>query len=122
MNSQEIFNIIQDEAQYIEYFGLRALTINSETGEYEEVEIGGTVRNSYVWDDGDNTGEALDGTSAIKINEADMDEIENAIAEMGPYLSNAKQVVLLGSDDAEPGEDNHERIMKNSKVLAIWNI
>ena len=122
MNSQEIFNIIQDEAQYIEYFGLRALTINSETGEYEEVEIGGTVRNRYVWKDGDNTGEALDGTSAIKINEADMDEIENAIAEMGPYLSNAKQVVLLGSDDAEPGEDNHERIMKNSKVLAIWNI
>jgi len=121
MNAQEIFDIIQEEAQYIEYFGLRALTVNSE-GEYETVEVGGTVRNSYVWDDGDNTGEEMEGASAIKINEADMDEIENAIAEMAPYLSNAKQVVLLGSDEAEPGEDNHESIMKFAQVLAVWTV
>ena len=127
MNAQQIFDIIQEESAYIQYFGLRALTQNSETGEFETAEIGGTVKNSYVWNDGDNTGEEIDGACAIKINEADTrkadtDEIEQAIREMRPYIANAKQVVLLGSDEAEPGEDYHERIMKNAKVLAIWEV
>lgn len=122
MNVQQIFDIIQEESAYIQYFGLRALTQNSETGEFETAEVGGIVQNSYIWNDGENTGTQLDGVSAIKINEADIDEIDQAIRELQPYLANAKQVVLLGSDDAEPGEDNHERIMQNAVVLAVWNI
>ena len=55
-------------------------------------------------------------------NEADIDEIEQAIREMQPYLTNAKQVVLLGSDEANPGDNHHERIMKNAKVLAVWEV
>ena len=122
MNVQQIFDTIQEESVYIQYFGLRALTQNSETGEFETAEVGGNVKNSYIWNDGDNTGEEIDGVSAIRINEADTDEIEQAIREMQPYLTNAKQVVLLGSDEANPGDDHHERIMKNAKVLAVWEV
>lgn len=122
MNAHEIFEIIKEETSYIQYFGLRALTQNIETGEFEAVEVGGVVKNSYSWDNGKNTGKELDGVSAVKINEADMDEIEQAIYEMEPYLQNAEQVVLLGSNEATPGEDNHERIMRDAQVLAVWSI
>ena len=122
MNAQEIFEIVKDNYSTTNYFGLRALTQDPITGEFESVQIGESVNNSFSWDDGNTTNEMLDGASAIKINEADMDEIEQAIREMEPYLHNAQQVVLLGSETCDLGQDHHEIIMKNNTVMAVWNL
>ena len=122
MNAQEIFETINDNYSTTNYFGLRALTQDPVTGEFESVQVGERVNNSFNWDDGGATDEMLNGASAIKINEADIDEIEQAIREMKPYLYNTKQVVLLGSESRDFGQDHHEIIMKNSTVLAVWNV
>jgi hypothetical protein len=114
----EIKNII--EKKEYNFYGLRVMTENPVTGEDQVAEVGGYVENSYNWDcDGYIETEELEGVSAIIIKGEE--GIEEAIKRAKPYWS-GQQVALLGSIDAENGNDPYEIIMSNhDTVLAVWN-
>lgn len=72
--------------------------------------VGDTVwHKSHIWDDGDDTGEELDGVCAMSL--AALDDIRCE------YFG--ETVVILGSDSAEYGEDFGEIVMREARVLAI---
>ena len=114
----EIKNIIE-KGEY-NFYGLRVMTENPITGEAQIVEAGGIVENSYNWDcDGYIETEKLDGVSAIIIK--GVEGIDEAIKRVKQYWS-GQQIVLLGSIDAENGNDPYEIVMSNNDtVLAVWN-
>lgn len=70
--------------------------------------LGETLNNSFVWVDGEMTDEELDGTCAIKIDEA-------ALAK--GYFGD--HVAIIGGDSAEYGQDLGEIIIRNAEVLEI---
>lgn len=68
--------------------------------------------NSHIWEDGDDTGDELDGICAISIN--------NMRYVKGEYFGNV--VVVLGSNDVDCGEDVGEIVMRNAEVLYITDL
>lgn len=70
--------------------------------------LGETLDNSFVWVDGEMTDEELDGTCAVKIDEAEL-----AKRYFGDY------VAIIGGDSMEYGQDLGEIIIRNAEVLEI---
>ena len=70
--------------------------------------LGETLDNSFVWVDGEMTDEELDGTCAVKIDEAEL-----AKRYFGDY------VAIIGGDSMEYGHDLGEIIIRNAEVLEI---
>ena len=70
--------------------------------------LGETLDNSFVWVDGEMTDEELDGTCAVKIDEAEL-----AKRYFGDY------VAIIGGDSMEYGQDLGEIITRNAEVLEI---
>lgn len=70
--------------------------------------LGETLSNSFVWVDGEMTDEELNGTCAVKIDEA-------ALAK--GYFGD--HVAIIGGDSAEYGQDLGEIIIRNAEVLEI---
>ena len=120
MNAQEIFEIIQKNEYVFNCFALRAMTPNPKTGKYPKAKVGGSIKNSYNWPDGNNTDISCGGVCALQIGYetlADDNENINAIE------TAIKDVVLLGSVSAEYGNDDHEVIMSNGvEILAVWSV
>ena len=115
---EQIKNIIE-KCEY-NFYGLRVMTENPVTCEPQLAEVGGYVENSYNWDcDGYIATEELEGVSAIIIKGEE--GIDEAIKRVKQYWS-GQQIVLLGSIDAENGNDPYEIVMSNNDtVLAVWN-
>lgn len=114
---KKIQKIIESNSQY-NYFGVRAMTMNPITKTFEKAIIGKTIRNSYSWDDGETTGDELNGVSVISID-LDLDNVNQALEDVHKY-DDRNQVVLIGSLYREYGEDPNEIIMSgNLTVLAI---
>lgn len=75
--------------------------------------VGDTVmHNSHIWDDGEDTEEELDGVCAMNLRALDMIICE--------YYG--ETILVLGSDDAEYGDDLGEIVMRDAKVLAVINL
>ena len=131
MNAQEIFEIIQKNENVFNCFALRAMTPNPKTGKYPKAKVGGSIKSSYHWPDGQNTNVSCGGVCALQIghdtlgeDKENIDAIETAIKDVVEhYVHDVKQVVLLGSTHAEYGNDDHEIIMSNGvEILAVWEV
>ena len=122
MDTKEIAQIIEKNRTKYDYFGIRAMTMNPITREFEIAEVGKPVSNSYDWDDGETTGYQLNGVSAVEIVDI-WDEIENSVKDALKAVKDyddRSQVVLIGSIASDHGSDAGEIIMHgNDTVLAI---
>lgn len=110
---QEIANSIDlDEVEY-DNIGIR---IQSET---HGLKVGDVVEHcSYVWDDGNETDEQLDGVCAVSVRS--VQNHSNYGSDWGGYPGNV--VVILGSNYCEGGNDVCEIIMRDAIVLGIMEV
>ena len=113
---------IANEAKGFNYYGLRVMTVNPLSNKKEIVNVGDTLGNSFDWADGLTTENELDGTCAVNIDnpwgELEADDIECALQTIKDYGSEG-QLVLIGGNNAEYGQDQYEIIINNAVVLAI---
>lgn len=103
---KEIANSILSKNYEFDYVGIR---IQEELfGE----EIGQELNfKSYVWDDGNQTDELLNGICAINAKTA------KRLNFIGGYMG--RHILVLGCDYVEYGNDSEEIIMNNPIVLDI---
>lgn len=121
-DAREILAFIQ-EGEY-EVYGLRVMTIVADEDEARGAPaVGSILANSRVWDDGEMTEEELDGTCAYHMprDAEEVHEIENAIERFQREGYYGKYVVLIGGFYYEGGEDYNEVVIRDAKVLAVWN-
>ena len=90
---------IRDDSEY-EYIGVRV-----QENEFTEGEV---LDNSFVWVDGEMTDEELDGTCAVKLEDA---ELANS------YFGN--HVAIIGSNSMEYGQDLGEIILRDAEVIEV---
>jgi len=86
----------------------------------------GELKSSYVWDDGNQTDEELDGTSAIIISvdwkyagNHDLTENIRKYAEYVMEYGNGRIGLVVGGF-GENGNDIGEIVISNAKVIYIW--
>lgn len=90
---------IRDDSEY-EYIGVRV-----QENEFTEGEV---LNNSFVWVDGEMTDEELDGTCAVKLEDA---ELANS------YFGD--HVAIIGSNSMEYGQDLGEIILRDAEVIEV---
>lgn len=90
---------IMDNSEY-EYIGVRV--------QENEFSLGEILDNSFVWVDGEMTDEELDGTCAVKLEDA---ELANG------YYGN--HVAIIGSNSMEYGQDLGEIILRDAEVIEV---
>lgn len=114
---QKITEIMDEKDQSLSYYlGLRGMYQNETIGK---------MSNSFVWDDGNQTDEELNGTCAIVIGiwwdgpEFEISDIEKALKNVKAY-GNIKRYGLLIGDDFQGGEDVGEVIISNAECVHIF--
>ena len=76
----------------------------------QDVPVGESIDHvSHIWDDGNDTGEELDGICGTRVSALDMVS--------GEYLGN--YVAVIGGNSYEYGEDIGEVIIRDAKVIEI---
>lgn len=90
---------IRENSEY-EYIGVRV-----QENEFTKGEI---LDNSFVWVDGEITDEELDGTCAVKLEDAEL-----AKGYFGDH------VAIIGGDYMEYGQDLGEIIIRDAEVLEV---
>lgn len=90
---------IKENAEY-EYIGIRV--------QGNEFAVGEILDNSFVWVDGEMTDEELDGTCAVKLEDA---KLANG------YFGN--HVAIIGSNSMEYGQDLGEIILRDAEVIEV---
>ena len=90
---------IRENSEY-EYIGIRV-----QENEFTKGEI---LDNSFVWVDGEITDEELDGTCAVKLEDAQL-----ANGYFGDH------VAIIGGDFMEYGQDLGEIILRDAEVLEV---
>lgn len=98
-NIMNRINEIKESAEF-EYIGVRV-----QDNEFTEGEI---LDSSFVWVDGEMTDEELDGTCAVKLEDA---ELANG------YFG--EHVAIIGSNSMEYGQDLGEIILRDAEVLEV---
>lgn len=96
---------------YYTYIGVRT--------QEKEFDLGEIDHCSSVWVDGEETDDTLDGISCTNVNSpAVVAHCEEGMgSRFGVYFGD--HVALIGSNDAEYGEDEGELIMRDAVVLKI---
>lgn len=90
---------IKENSEY-EYIGVRV-----QENEFTE---GESLDNSFVWVDGEMTGEELDGTCAVKLEDAQL-----ANSYFGDHIA------IIGSNSMEYGQDLGEIILRDAEVMEV---
>jgi hypothetical protein len=124
MNREELIKLAEElklEEYYdrkYSYYGVRVETPNWYTDETKELpNVGEIVEyRSYIWDDGDSTGEQLNGLSTVEVIDGDL--VKAVEYAKSNYTAGTK-IMLLGSDAASYGEDKFEIILEQPEVIAI---
>jgi len=107
---REIAKKYQEE-RYTDYGIKKAVGIRIQESDYG-LAIGDTVEHrSYVWDDGNQMDEQLEGVCAIDVNKAL--ELEG----YGGYDGNV--AVVIESEEWDAGEDFGEIVMREAIVIDI---
>lgn len=84
----------------------------------EPFELGGIDHLSHVWEDGDDTGEELNGISATNVNSPCIKmHSDEADWRTGKYLG--KHCAIIAGNHAERGEDAGEIIIVDAVVVEI---
>ena len=120
MNAQELMNEISKEMskkdqRFSYYLGLRGMYNDEGLGE---------MKNSFVWDDGEQTDEQLNGTCAIVIGvwwdgpEFEISELEKAIETAKSY-GDGRYGVLVG-DNFVGGEDIDEVVISGAECVYVF--
>jgi hypothetical protein len=111
----------EGEALTGEHIGVRF-----DDGEYK---LGKKLKRSWRWDDGSPTKERLDGTSAVNVGESwsydNLDELKKVVIDRlnkngGGYPYD--HAYLVKGTNSEYGEDTHEVVIENAKVIGILDI
>lgn len=117
----------------LEYFGIRTMSTE------DCANVGDFLPDSYEYDHEQDTSryfideKRLNGTCSTYVDTGSLwldgsddaelkEEVEKTMKIQRSYMSNGNQVVLIAGDGMEDGEDLHEAIIKNAKVIAIVNI
>ena len=111
MNKEEIKKII--ETQEYEYYGLRLVPFD------QQVKVGEKVADSFVWIDNSCTGEKLNGASAIEVDSDTVDYAINLLDD-GGYTDGT--IVLIGSDEAETGNDEGEIVLEDAMCVMVCGV
>ena len=83
-------------------------------------QVGDTLPASYVWVDGDNTDEQLDGTSGLWVRSgADLASALEIARKVYSAGSPKAQVLLISGYEGHDGEDDGEVIIKDAQVVAV---
>lgn len=90
-----------------------AMRVVSEDYDDYNAQIGDTLPESYVWDDGEWTSEKLNGTCGIYI--------KARIAPVTYSGYSGDRILVIAGDNAEGGQDDGEIIIQNAKVIQIIN-
>lgn len=117
-NPKALIEFISDYTDgYSAAVGLRGLYAEETLGDLEP---------SFVWDDGDQTDELMDGTSTIMIDgdwcynpESVAAENIRRFAKMVFQYGDGR-VGLVTGDDGHGGDDIGELVIKNAKLVYIW--
>lgn len=112
-SGEEIARYMDDDEDYAD-FGLRIIPSG------HDVKAGDVLPVSKRWDDGEDTGEELDGTSTIGIGSKD--SIDRAISDLMRGGYQGAQVALVKGERKGSGEDPGEAIIKDATVVATWKL
>lgn len=120
MNSTQLAEIVYANLAEYRTFGIRVVDFDG------PVNVGDVLPPSFVWDDGDQTDEALDGTCAVEIEhtvcaesaEKIAEEIETSLKIARAYWGD--RVTLIAGWYAQPGVDRQETVIRDAAVLAVW--
>ena len=105
------------------HYGLRVMSDPLIKGvEIHKPNIGDILPNSYRWDDGDSTGEELEGTSSLYLGGQKAKVTTQHIKSMAPYLRLGKYAVLIGGNEAFSGEDPGESVIPNAEVIGVYKL
>lgn len=91
--------------KYVYEYGYGYIGVRVQENEFTD---GEALDNSYIWIDGEITDEELDGTCAIKLDEAKL---------ASNYFGD--HVAIVGGDRTSYGSDLGELIIRNAKVLEV---
>lgn len=96
------------------YVGVRIVA-----NDYDDytAKIGDILPTSFVWDNGEQTDEELNGTCCLDIDQ--LWDIKNPSNHNGYY---GDRVLIIGGNSVEYGNDPYEIIIKDAEVLDIINI
>ena len=121
--SRQIAQAIQDDDDPYADYGLRVIPPEADV----VVQPGDELPPSNQWDDGTDTGEALDGTSAVRIDSDTEDAALKAIRLIGAHgkpgpngYYYGDQVVLIKGQKSGVGEDVGEILLNDAVVVATW--
>lgn len=103
--AEAINNIIKRAEEIKDEYAYDFIGVRVQENEFNKGEI---LDNSYVWVDGEMTDEELDGTCAIRIDDAQL-----AISYFGEH------VAVIGGYYGEYGEDLGEIIIREAEVLEV---
>ena len=111
MTGKQIAAIAEELRQNgeFEYYGIRTQEEAFELGEIDHL--------SHVWNDGDDTGEELDGISCTAIASRAVSMHGDGTSTMGTYYG--EHIAIIAGNDIEYGEDEGEIIIKDATVVKI---
>ena len=100
----ERLNTVAQELFYeYEVIGIRVQEVEFQLGEMDHV--------SHIWDDGEDTGEELDGVCAVSSTEADR------VFQMLDYYGD--HVAIIAGNDYSWGQDYGEIIIRDPVVVEV---
>ena len=121
--SRQIAQAIQDDDDPYADYGLRVIPPEADV----VVQPGDELPPSNQWDDGTDTGEALDGTSSARIDGDTEGAALEAIRLIGAHgkpgpngYYYGDQVVLIKGKKSGVGEDVGEILLNDAVVVATW--
>jgi len=97
-------------------FGFRMLP-----DDMDDVKVGEKLDKSFRWEDGDNSGENLEGVSTIGIR----GNAEKAMKDFAPRPHEGyfgRKVVLVRGVRNGSGQDVGETIIDDAEVVAVWDV
>lgn len=99
-----------------DYYGIRVNSKNPITGKTPKIKVGGKTKKSYYQPDGVTTSHSH-GTSAIRVTSSGLDA---ALKDVSVYHRNGLDILLIGSNSANEGNDPGEIEMQDATILAIY--
>lgn len=91
------------------YYGIRT--------QVEPYELGEISHTSHIWDNGDDTGDELDGISCTAITSRAVQMHGDGTSSMGTYFGG--HIAIIAGDSIEYGADEGEIIIKAAVVVQI---
>jgi len=113
---QKVWNLVRGLLENGARVGVRVV------GDDDPIQVGKAPRQSRVWMDNEPTDRTLSGTSVIDLESRVVDRkgLRKAVQ---PYMWIGDRLAVLAGDNADPGNDEGEIVLKNNvEVLAVFRM